>query len=236
MRTTAGSSASTHGRSHHTRAHGRSHHTRACRPCSSTTNGLALARRIVTPGAGDTDGAPPGAWSTVSDDAEVGGRPTRGRAYTAAGSVTAEAPAVAGCGGNEGAREGCTRGVAADTTTPVFSSVEGGSFKMPGASTSKGSVAPAPAVPAGETLFDARGVTLLTRAPPKREWFLRHSLSLPCITPCCACTGQQRKGMPGRQTRSDARRRSARHARRSLRRAARCSLRRSAARLARDCR
>ena len=74
---------------------------------------------------------------------------------------------MAGCGGNEGAGEGCWGGVGtADTTTPVFSSVHGGSLEMPGASTSKGSVAPALGVPAGEALFDARGVILLTHAPP----------------------------------------------------------------------
>jgi hypothetical protein len=46
-----------------------------------------------------------------------------------------------------------------------FSSVEGGSLEMPGASTSKGRVAPALGLPADETLFDARGVILLTHAP-----------------------------------------------------------------------
>ena len=141
-------------------ADGRSDHAGACRPSACTIN-------LVTPGAGDKDGGPRAGWSTVSDHAEVGGRPTGGRAYTAAGSVTAEVSAVAGFGGNEGAGEGCWGGVGtADTTTPVFSSVQGGSLEMPGASTSKGSVAPALGVPAGEALFDARGVILLTHAPP----------------------------------------------------------------------
>ena len=110
----------------------------------------------------------------MSADPEMGGNPTGGRAYTAAGSVAAVASAVAACGGiaggGEGEGKGCGGGVAADTTTPVFSSVQGGSLEMPGASTSKGSesgsVAPALGVPDGETLFDARGVILLTHAPP----------------------------------------------------------------------
>ena len=105
----------------------------------------------------------------MSADPEMGGNPTGGRAYTAAGSVAAVASAVAACGGiaggGEGEGKGCGGGVAADTTTPVFSNMEGGSLEMPGMSAGTGSVAPALGVPSGETLFDPRGVILFTHTP-----------------------------------------------------------------------